>query len=331
MAKTPDKIPVINIASFLDGTDKERVATEVADACKNIGFLIISGHGVKPKVIQNAFDKSKQFFDLPQSEKNKYHPNGPSEQRGYHAFATRGLAYTLGDNAPPDLRETYFLGPLEDHREHFKKIYGAEKAYAANIFPETPKGASEALREMYTSYQRLSEDILRIFAYALGQNESFFSNLIKRHFSILSSHHYPPLSIQPERGQLRTGAHTDFGAITILAMTKASEGLEVLMPNDRWRPVTPIKGELVVNLGDMMSQWTNGNWKSTLHRVVNPPKLNDKMSHRQTIGYFMHPNYDAIIETIQTCIPKNQKSSFEPISAGEHIAKKIKASHEGSN
>ena len=135
----------------------------------------------------------------------------------------------------------------------------------------------------------------------------------------------------PAPGQMRTGAHTDFGAITILAMTQASGGLEVLMPDETWYTVEPKENELVVNLGDMMALWTNGLWKSTLHRVVNPKELHDKSSDRQTIGYFMHPDYDAIIDTIPTCINEQRPKVFNPISAGEHIAKKIKASHEGSN
>ena len=237
----------------------------------------------------------------------------------------------MGNDAPPDLRETFFLGPLDDHRKYYEALPGAEGAYAPNIFPTVPTEFSSALRDIYIHYQHLSENILRIFAVALNLNEYFFSDLIQRHFSILSSHHYPALLTTPAPGQMRTGAHTDFGAITILAMTQASGGLEVLMPDKTWYPVAPKKNELVVNLGDMMALWTNGLWKSTLHRVVNPKELHDKSSDRQTIGYFMHPDYDAIIDTIPTCINEQRPKVFNPISAGEHIAKKIKASHEGSN
>jgi isopenicillin N synthase-like dioxygenase len=165
----------------------------------------------------------------------------------------------------------------------------------------------------------------------LDLDENFFSKQIKKHFSILSSHHYPALCSHPAPGQLRTGAHTDFGAITILAMTQASGGLEVLIADDTWCPVTPKENELVVNLGDMMALWTNGMWKSTLHRVVNPKELHDKSSDRQTIGYFMHPDYDAVIDTIPTCINEQRPKVFAPISAGEHIARKIRVSHEGSD
>ena len=71
--------------------------------------------------------------------------------------------------------------------------------------------------------------------------------------------------------QLRTGAHTDYGAMTILASTDAQGGLEVQMPDGQWRAVQAQPGEFVVNLGDMMARWTNDKWASTLHRVANPP------------------------------------------------------------
>ena len=165
---------------------------------------------------------------------------------------------------------------------------------------------------------------------ALEQPEDWFAGFIERHFSILSSHHYPALRELPKPGQLRTGAHTDFGALTILAMTEADGGLEVRMPNGVWQPVRPPPGTLVVNLGDMMARWTDGRWTSTLHRVANPRDLNSARSRRQTIGYFMHPDYDAPIGAIPSCVPAGEEPGFPTISAGEHIAMKIAASHEGA-
>ena len=120
MTNSKNEIPVIDISPFLNGSDKKGVAEKVTNACKNIGFLIISGHGIEPTTVEDAFRKSRQFFNLEQKKKNLYHPQQKSQQRGYHAFATRGLAYTLGRDAPPDLRETYSLGPLNDHKKYFQ-------------------------------------------------------------------------------------------------------------------------------------------------------------------------------------------------------------------
>ena len=295
-------IPAIDIASFLDGTDKLSVAGAVADACERSGFLIVSGHGIDPQVIERAFERSRAFFDQPCGDKDRWKPNVPSQQRGFHALATRGLAYTLGKDAPPDLRETYFLGPVDDHRAHFANLPAAANAYTPNIYPDAPQGTADALISIYRAYERLSEDLMRIFAVALDQPEEYFARFTTRHFSILSSHHYPPLREVPKLDQFRTGAHTDYGALTILAMTEGDGGLEVRMPDGGWRPVQPSRGALVVNLGDMMARWTNGSWTSTLHRVANPRDLNSARSRRQTIGYFMHPDYDSPIGAVPSCV-----------------------------
>ena len=323
-------VPVVDIAPFLDGTDKLSVAGAVADACERIGFLLVTGNGIDPQVIERAFERSRAFFGQPRDEKDRWRPNGPSQQRGFHALATRGLAYTLGEDAPPDLRETYFLGPIDDHRAHFANLPAAANAYAPNIYPDTPQGTADALITIYHAYERLSEDLLRIFAVALDQPEEYFARFITRHFSILSSHHYPPLREVPRKGQFRTGAHTDFGALTILAMTEGEGGLEVRMPDGAWHSVQPARGELVVNLGDMMARWTNGNWTSTMHRVANPRDLNSARSRRQSIGYFMHPDFDCPISAVPSCVPAGEEPRFRTISAGEHIAMKIAASHEGA-
>ena len=323
-------IPTIDIAPFLDGSGKQAVAMKVAEACERIGFLVVSGHGIETEIFERAFERSRAFFDQPRVDKDRCHPRGPSRQRGFHGFATRGLAYTLGQETPPDLRETYFLGPVDDHRGHFAELPEAANAYAPNIYPDKPEGAAEALIAIYRAYERLSADLLRIFAVALHQPENYFSAFIARHFSILSSHHYPPLREAPKPGQLRTGAHTDYGALTILAMTEADGALEVRMPDGAWRPVRPARGALVVNLGDMMARWTNDRWTSTLHRVANPRDLESARSRRQTIGYFMHPDYDAPIAAIPSCVPEGEAPRFPTISAGEHIAMKIAASHVGA-
>lgn len=327
------RIPAIDIAPFLDGepSGKRAVADAVAEACREIGFLVIAGHGIPQATIDRAVERCLAFYDLPQAVKDRWHPTGPARQRGYHAFATRGLAYTLGDDTPPDLRETVFLGPVDDHRAHYVHISEAETAYAPNTIPTEPEGVDTALIAMYRAYERLAADLMRIFAVALDLPEDYFAPLIDRHFSILSAHHYPALTEPPKPGQLRTGAHTDFGALTILAMTEATGGLEARTRDGSWAPVRPGPGELVVNLGDMMERWTNDRWVSTLHRVSNPPDLRDAMSRRLSIGYFMHPNYDAEIRCIPSCLGPGEQPRHPTITAGEHIRMKIEKSHDGAD
>lgn len=223
------EIPTIDIAPFLagDAGGKEEVAAEVASAARSIGFVVLTGHGIPQSLLETAFTKGFEFFDLPDDEKAKWHPSGPAKQRGYHGLATRGLSATLGKDAPKDLRESLFLGPIDDHAADFAHIPEAVTAYAPNIMPDTPTGLDASLLDLYRAFETLSANILRIFAVAANMPEEHFTPLIQKHFSIMSVHHYPALTEPPLPGQLRTGAHTDYGALTILAMTTANGGLEV--------------------------------------------------------------------------------------------------------
>ena len=319
-------VPTIDIGAFLgdDAARKSVVAEQVARSCEQTGFLIIAGHGFPMELLARAQRELFAFFDLPVEAKNRWHPTGASKQRGYHGFATRGLAYTLGEQTPPDLRESVFLGPVDNHRAYYAGLPEATTSYAPNLIPDELEATLVAL---YREYERLARDMMRVFAVALELPEAFFDGTLDRHFSIMSCHHYPVLEKPPLPGQLRTGSHTDYGAMTILAATDAEGGLEVRLPDGSWAGVRPQREEFVVNLGDMMARWTNDRWASTLHRVVNPP-LAMKQSRRLSIGMFVHPNYDQRIECVPTCLAAGEKPRYPVITAGEHIKRKIDRSHE---
>ena len=326
---TRSAVPTVDIGPFLggDAAAGREVCRQVAETCERTGFLIIAGHGFPLDLLERAKAQLFAFFELPEDTKNRWHPTGASKQRGYHGFATRGLAYTLGQQTPPDLRETVFLGPVDDHRGYYAGMPEAATSYAPNLIPTEPVGLEPTLVALYGAYERLAVDMMRVFAAALRLPEAFFDGVLARHFSIMSCHHYPVLTQPPLPGQLRTGAHTDYGAMTILAATDAQGGLEVRLPDGSWAGVTPRPGEFVVNLGDMMARWTNERWASTLHRVVNPP-LGAAQSRRLSIGMFVHPNYDQRIECVPTCLAPGEAPHYPAISAGEHIKRKIERSHE---
>ena len=326
-------IPIIDISPFLSGDSagKQRVAEGVRQACEAIGFLIIDGHGISQLILEKAFNLSRAFFNLEQGTKDRWCPKGQAQQRGYHALGTRGLAYTLGHDMPPDLRESLFLGPIDDHQAAFANLPESVTAYAPNIYPDDPPQLTDALIAVYRSYEQLAGDLFRIFAVALDLDENYFSDKFDRHFSILGCHYYPPPAGRPKVGQLRTGAHTDFGAFTILSIADAPGGLEVYLPDNRWSAVKPPPHSLVVNLGDMMARWTNDRWTSTLHRVGNPPEVGTPDAARQAIGFFAHPNFNTEIACIPSCLKPGSEPVYPVISAGEHVGRKISTSHKGVN
>ena len=175
----------------------------------------------------------------------------------------------------------------------------------------------------------LPQRLMGIFATALALPETFFDDKIDRHFSTCPSNHYPVIEDDPQPGQLRCGAHTDFGSLTILAFNDAPGGLQALMPDGSWMDVRPGPGQLAVNLGDMMQRWTNDRWKSTVHRVVNPPAARRGESRRQTIGYFLHPNYDAEIACLDSCCDAGNPAKYRPIMAGDHMREKMERRIDG--
>ncbi|MBM4443470.1 MAG: isopenicillin N synthase family oxygenase [Candidatus Rokubacteria bacterium] len=318
-------IPVVDLAPYRAGdpAGTRRVAEEVAAACESIGFLIVSGHGVPDALVRRVFDVSLGFFERPLTEKLALRSDDPGVPRGYSALASKNLGRTYGLDTPPDLREQFFIGPLEDRAAHFTRFPGAAKVYAPNVWPAQPAAFREVFTAYYGEQERLARELMRLFALALGLAETWFDASVDRHFSTCPTNLYPepPDDVLPD--QLRAGPHTDFGSLTILAVNDAPGGLQVLFPDGAWHDVKPAPGQFVVNLGDMMGRWTNDRWKSTVHRVVNPPREQATGSRRQTVGFFLHPNYDAQVTCLPTCTDADHPPRYAPILAGEHMLAKL--------
>jgi len=323
-AVTP-AIPVIDIQPYLagDAIGARRVAEAVGAACEETGFLIITGHGIPHALVRRVFEVSLTFFDRPLAEKLALRSDDPGIPRGYSALASKSLGRTYGLDTPPDLREQFFVGPLDDWAAQFRRFPGAAKVYAPNVWPARPAEFREVLTAYYRAQERLARDLMRIFALALGLAERWFDGTIDRHFSTCPSNLYPEPAGEPLPGQLRAGPHTDFGSLTILAVNDAPGGLQVRFPDGAWHDVRPGPGQLVVNLGDMMGRWTNDRWKSTVHRVVNPPRELATGSRRQTVGFFLHPNWDAPVACLPTCTDASRPARYPPILAGEHMLAKL--------
>jgi isopenicillin N synthase-like dioxygenase len=322
---TESTVPVIDIGPSLAGepAGSKRVAEAVGAACESLGFLVIEGHGVADALVRRVFDVSLAFFDLPLAEKRALRSEDPGIPRGYSALASKSLGRTYGLDTPPDLREQFFVGPLEDRAPYFRDFPGAAKVYAPNVWPARPEDFREVFTAYYRAQERLARDLMRIFALALGLPEAWFDDTIDRHFSTCPTNLYPEPVGAPLAGQLRAGPHTDFGSLTILAVNDAPGGLQVLRPDGTWLDVRPGPGQFVVNLGDMMARWTNDRWTSTVHRVVNPPAGQATGSRRQTVGFFLHPNYDARVACLPTCTGADRPPRYAPILAGEHMLAKL--------
>jgi isopenicillin N synthase-like dioxygenase len=319
-------VPVIDLTPYLEGTPegKRKVAEEVGRACRDIGFLTITGHGVSDVLVEGFYRAAREFFDLPVAEKVKIKQPRPDQVRGYSGVGEEGLSYSLDEPTPPDLKESLTFGPADippDDPYYFTPAAG--QFFAPTLWPSDPPELKELGVAYFHAMEKLSAQLMRIFALALGLPEHFFDDKIDKHISNLRILHYPNQPDAPEKGQLRAGAHSDYGSLTIVRQEDAPGGLQVLNLEGEWVDVKPIPRSFVVNIGDLMMQWTNDQWRSTMHRVVNPPRDKADSSRRISLVFFHQPNYDAVVSCLEGCCDAVSPAKYAPITSGEHFIGKF--------
>lgn len=311
--------PVIDLGAVCEpqaSTAARRdIARQVASACEEIGFFAVTGHGVPPAVIADLIAQSYAFFDLPQAEKLVVRRPRPEQNRGYIAPGEERLARLRGDETPPDLKELYTIGPFDLPDEPYFTGPAAYPSFAPNLWPSRPAGLKPALEAYWHELERVARILCRTFAQALDLAPDFFSDKIDRHISQLRVMHYPPPRTAPLPGQLRAGAHSDLGMMTLLYSDNDIGGLEVMHRGGRWVPVPVIDNAFTVNLGDLMMRWTNDRWRSTLHRVVNPAAAANDLSRRLSIGMFFIPNYDAVVAPVAAV---GEAPKYPPITVADY-------------
>jgi isopenicillin N synthase-like dioxygenase len=314
------EVPVIDLQPFLTGRDKPAVVRQVRKACEEIGFLVVGGHGIPDETIGAMLDASRRFFALDTETKLTVRPTEPVF-RGYTPMARTALAKSMGTESAPDLREGFTVNRVQDKSDPYFHQPAARRIFADNVWPaETAvPGFRKAWTDYYLTQEGLAAALMRIFALALELPEDFFDNKIDRHFSNMSAFHYPPLSAAPAPGQLRGGAHTDFGSLTLVYGHPSTKGLQV-WTGAEWEDVPTVPGTFVVNLGDLMAQWTNDLWVSTLHRVANPPD-EDWSKPRVSLIFFHQPNYDVVVESLD----RRHKAKYPPVTSGAHLIGKLTA------
>jgi len=277
--------------------------------------MTVVNHGIPIELIDRTWRETRNYFDLPVAEKAKV-PMTDDYPYGYIGFAGENLSsgYDAG-RAAPDLKECFCIGP-----------YNPMAGMPSIRWPIGQSSIQSAWFDYYKAMESLSLNMLRLFALALKLPENWFDDKITAHRSAFRMLNYPPQSVPPEPGQIRAGEHTDYGTLTILKSDDKVRGLQVLTRAKEWYEVEPVPNSFVINLGDLMQRWTNDNWVSTLHRVVNPPGESVATSRRQSLAFFHNLNADALVETIPTCVSSTNPPKYPPIFAWKHLIEKHEAS-----
>ena len=317
------RVPLVDVAgAFEPGPRRDEVVDTIRRACEDVGFLVITGHGVPYGLVQRVDAASRRLFALPLDEKMAW-ARASDNLRGYVPMGGSALALAHDEVTPPDLSELYTVSRFDDPEaavragSHQGQDEGREAFFAPNVWPdpESVPDFREALTACYAVLEDLAAKLMRLMALALDLDEHWFDDKIAEHITGLAVLHYPALEAPPLPSQYRRGPHSDWGSLTIL-YHDGQPGLQILSPDGHWEDVPVVAGSFVVNLGDLMAAWTNDRWVSTQHRVVVPEGVT---GDRISVAFFHQPAYDALIECIPTCTAPDDPPRHEPVTSGEWI------------
>ncbi|KAI9254445.1 hypothetical protein BDA99DRAFT_586520 [Phascolomyces articulosus] len=296
------QIPVIDFGHF--DTNPKQVAQEVLEACKTIGFFYIVNHGLPKDQIEHSFELAKDFFDLPSEEKHWILRIKSKEIIKSFNFRNFVDGKSFAPLPPIFEKEQAFV-------EGFSRACHATamrvlQAFAIALEIPEEEGGANWFSDRHT-YDKPSGEILRFLKYPKGGESTY-------------------------KEPVRAGAHSDYGSITLL-FQKDVPGLEVKASRTEWISAPLIQDSILVNVGDQLQEWTNGLFKSTLHRVTFLPEHAHK--DRYSMPVFIHPEDATLLSPIPSSIipPPSEDvlngvaKKGEIISAGEHLKRRLDATY----
>lgn len=304
-------LPAIDLHGFRFGAraERERIAGQIAEASALYGFFYLTRHGVPEEAITAGFRAAEEFFSQPLDARLACRPRQRNQNRGYQPmFDTRR------EGLEPDVKESFDMGfplPPDD-----ADIVAGLPFHSTNTWPDLP-GFRVRTECLYFSMLEAGRVVLRAMALSLGADENFFVSRCVKPYTNMRYFHYPP---QPPAGQptgIGASAHTDKGIITLL-LNDGNGGLHVQSADGSWIDAPPLEGALIVNIGQLMTRWTNGRFRSAVHRVVN-----GSGRERYSIPQFHHPDFRAVIDSRE--LPDAGEARYEPVVAGEHVAASFKS------
>jgi isopenicillin N synthase-like dioxygenase len=305
------QLPIIDLSCLAQGNEGtlNRLASELDACCQEHGFFYVVGHGVSPVLRHAVLEQARAFFALPEDVKSHWHIKRSRIRRGYDPVGWQSLQPGM----PPDLKESFYLGV--DRSANDPLVLAGVPNQGQNQWPsESLVPGFQADTQAYAAaLAGVSHQLMGLLARSLNLSAHYFETFLTDPMPVLRLLHYPPRPDTLLDGQVGSGAHTDWGSLTLVAQDEVG-GLQV-KPGADWIDVPFVPDSFVVNLGDLMARWSNDRWRSTLHRVLPQPKGH----HRYSLAYFFDINYHALVTALPGCFDAAHPPRYAPITAGEHI------------
>lgn len=318
------KIPLIDLEPWFRGDDADR--RELADAVdlhlQDVGFLLVTGHGIDPTVFADAREAARRFYALPTEVKQRYRGTGES-YRGWVGMGEQSNAGAYGIDTPPDVKETYALGN-PDIDEALQQE--APRWFGPTPYPDEVPEFRPALDAFMRASRTLVDELLVLLAVALRVPELTLVDACRNTIATGNANWYPPRSVlseAPRPGQFRIGPHFDYGTVTVLDREPGMGGLEVRV-GDEWVTAPWVDGALTINTGLLMGRWSNDRWSPNEHRVL-PPPAGDPAEELISLVYFHDPDHDALIAPLEGTWSDENPPRYEPVLAGDHLAAMLDA------
>lgn len=304
-------IPVIdlNLALSPGALRNAEVAAQIRAAGESAGFFYVINHGIPKSLIEQQFASAKALFSLSEAEKEAISLKKSQAGRGYETLG----AQTLDASAKPDMKESFYCGiAYPQAHPYVQKGY---YSYGINQWPTQLPDLEKQSADYIGAMCSLAQRLMQLLALSLHLPEDYFDDMHESPMVTLRMIRYPAHPEDADANTFGAGAHTDWGAITLLAQDMWG-GLEVQMPDGEWVPATPIQDALVINLGDMIPRWTNGLYHSNPHRVRN---THSGGAARYSVPFFYTPDYMAQVSPVPGTVPDATQPLFTPCTVGEHL------------
>ncbi|KAH7396499.1 hypothetical protein DE146DRAFT_39749 [Phaeosphaeria sp. MPI-PUGE-AT-0046c] len=343
-------LPIIDLSAFIDPNSSQEArhttAQAINAACVNYGFFYLTGHGIPVAKLDETISLARDFFALPVEEKHKvkrFDAGGPEGGDGARGYQGLGENVTGGLQDMQEAIDWYREWPAEKKEPGDGGPGSVRTLQGPNLWPEKPAQLKPVYEDYIERVKKVAEALVHAMGVALDlgapqpdadqttEDEKVFVRNCDNSFWVMRMIGYPPLppsfstssdSSSDPTTQFSCGAHTDYGCVTLLHASPTPGALQVQLKDGTWLNADPIPGAFVVNIGDMIERWTNGLWKSTMHRVIHKGE-----GYRVSVPFFYEPNFEALVKPLGKCVERTEGEGGQGMhkgsTYGEHLLTKV--------